>query len=53
MAVIVRELLTLGIIREEANSITNSTIQVVKKAESAGGGWWPVINFKALKTLQL
>ncbi|KAM3583197.1 uncharacterized protein V6R79_015670 [Siganus canaliculatus] len=45
---IVRELSSLGIIREEASPITNSPIQAVKKPESAGGGWRPVINFKAL-----
>lgn len=44
----VRELRALGIIREEANPITNSLIQEVKKPESAGWGWRPVINFKAL-----
>ncbi|KAI3368878.1 hypothetical protein L3Q82_025859 [Scortum barcoo] len=45
---IVRELSALGIIREEPSPITNSPIQAVKKPESAGGGWRPVINFKAL-----
>ncbi|KAM3582756.1 uncharacterized protein V6R79_016158 [Siganus canaliculatus] len=45
---IVRELSSLGIIREESSPITNSPIQAVKKPESAGGGWRPVINFKAL-----
>ncbi|XP_014914825.1 endogenous retrovirus group K member 19 Pol protein-like [Poecilia latipinna] len=45
---IVKELGSLGIIREELNPITNSPIQAVKKPESAGGGWRPVINFKAL-----
>lgn len=45
---IVKELGALGIIREEANPITNSPIQAVKKPEAAGGGWRPVINFKAL-----
>uniref|UniRef100_A0A3P8U776 ribonuclease H n=1 Tax=Amphiprion percula TaxID=161767 RepID=A0A3P8U776_AMPPE len=48
MDMIVRELSVLGIIREEPNPITNSPIQAVKKPESAGGGWRPVINFKAL-----
>ncbi|KAI3377648.1 hypothetical protein L3Q82_008807 [Scortum barcoo] len=47
---IVRELSALGIIREEPSPITNSPIQAVKKPESAGGGWRPVINFKALST---
>uniref|UniRef100_A0A3B5R643 ribonuclease H n=1 Tax=Xiphophorus maculatus TaxID=8083 RepID=A0A3B5R643_XIPMA len=45
---IVKELGALEIIREELNPITNSPIQAVKKPESAGGGWRPVINFKAL-----
>uniref|UniRef100_A0A4W6EKI2 ribonuclease H n=1 Tax=Lates calcarifer TaxID=8187 RepID=A0A4W6EKI2_LATCA len=48
MDTIVKELSALGIIREEANPITNSPIQAVKKPESSGGGWRPVINFKAL-----
>lgn len=48
MDMIVKELSRLGIIREEPNPITNSPIQAVKKPESAGGGWRPVINFKAL-----
>uniref|UniRef100_A0A3Q1FW71 ribonuclease H n=1 Tax=Acanthochromis polyacanthus TaxID=80966 RepID=A0A3Q1FW71_9TELE len=48
MDMIVTELSALGIIREEKNPITNSPIQAVKKPESAGGGWRPVINFKAL-----
>ncbi|GLD70803.1 endogenous retrovirus group K member 19 Pol protein-like protein [Lates japonicus] len=48
MDTIVKELSALGIIHEEANPITNSPIQAVKKPESAGGGWRPVINFKAL-----
>lgn len=45
---IVKELTKLGIICEEPNPITNSPIQAVKKTDSAGGGWRPVINFKAL-----
>lgn len=45
---IVRELSALEIIREEPDPITNSPIQAVKKPEAAGGGWRPVINFKAL-----
>ncbi|KAE8283579.1 hypothetical protein D5F01_LYC18982 [Larimichthys crocea] len=45
---IVTELSALDIIREEPNPITNSPIQAVKKPEAAGGGWRPVINFKAL-----
>uniref|UniRef100_A0A673BIY0 ribonuclease H n=1 Tax=Sphaeramia orbicularis TaxID=375764 RepID=A0A673BIY0_9TELE len=48
MDLIVKELSFLGVIREEPNPITNSPIQAVKKPESAGGGWRPVINFKAL-----
>ena len=48
MDVIVKELVALGIIKEELNPITNSPIQAVKKPESSGGGWRPVINFKAL-----
>ncbi|KAE8284733.1 hypothetical protein D5F01_LYC16167 [Larimichthys crocea] len=45
---IVTELSALEIVREEPNPITNSPIQAVKKPEAAGGGWRPVINFKAL-----
>uniref|UniRef100_A0A671TJW7 ribonuclease H n=1 Tax=Sparus aurata TaxID=8175 RepID=A0A671TJW7_SPAAU len=48
MDMIVRELNILGIIREEPNPVTNSPIQAVKKPEATGGGWRPVINFKAL-----
>nr|XP_049598168.1 uncharacterized protein LOC125982043 [Syngnathus scovelli] len=48
METIVKELLQLGIIREESNPVTNSPIQAVKKPEASGGGWRPVINFKAL-----
>lgn len=47
MGVIVKELKTLEIIRQEPNPITNSPIQAIKKPEAAGGGWRPVINFKA------
>ena len=46
MDIIVKEFSVLGIIREEPNPVTNSPIQAVKKPESAGGGWRPVINFK-------
>lgn len=42
-----KELNTLGIIREEPNPITNGLIQAVKKPELAGRGWRPVINGKA------
>ena len=48
MDIIIKELLALGIIRDEPNPITNSPIQAVKKPESAGGGWRPVVNYKAL-----
>uniref|UniRef100_A0AAV2LF97 ribonuclease H n=1 Tax=Knipowitschia caucasica TaxID=637954 RepID=A0AAV2LF97_KNICA len=48
MSTIVKELVALKVIREEANPITNSPIQAVKKPEAAGGGWRPVVNFKAL-----
>jgi len=46
---IVKELLEMGILREELNPITNSPIQAVRKAEAAGGGWRPVINFNGFK----
>ncbi|XP_031726767.1 uncharacterized protein LOC116396347 [Anarrhichthys ocellatus] len=48
MGLIIKELSILGVIREEPNPITNSPIQAVKEPESSGGGWMPVINFKAL-----
>ncbi|KAK9517559.1 hypothetical protein VZT92_022919 [Zoarces viviparus] len=48
MDLIVTELSELGVVREEPNPITNSPIQAVRKPESSGGGWRPVINFKAL-----
>ncbi|KAK9535471.1 hypothetical protein VZT92_007850 [Zoarces viviparus] len=48
MGLIIKELSILGVIREEPNPITNSPILAVKEPESSGGGWMPVINFKAL-----
>ncbi|CAJ1070993.1 uncharacterized protein LOC116396347 [Xyrichtys novacula] len=45
---ILKKLIYLRIIRREYRPITNSPIMAIEEPESAGGGWRPVMNFKAL-----